>query len=174
MFWRWVALSVAAVLLSGCAVERTGADFAAVTQKVGPPRAGQARIVVMREKGYGGITDHGWDVKLDGAQLSELKAGTYVYADTPAAVHRLSASETLFPGETNRDVRTSSGRTYFFVARLSERAKALAGAQAVGGLAGLVVGAAVTSNSENPGFLDFIPLDEANARTMIAELRLAE
>jgi Protein of unknown function (DUF2846) len=170
MYWRAVQLSRAAVLLSGCAVERTGADFATFAQRLGPPKAGQARIVVMREKGYGGITDHAWDVKLDEAQLRELKAGTYIYADSPAAAHRLSASETLFPGETNREVRTSSGRTYFFLARLSERA----GAQAVGGLAGLMVGAAVTSNSENPGFLDFIPIEEANARAMIAELRLAE
>jgi hypothetical protein len=59
MYWRGAVLSLAAVSLLGCASERTGADYAAMTQKVGPPRAGQARIVVLREKGFSGIGDPG-------------------------------------------------------------------------------------------------------------------
>ena len=45
---------------------------------------------------------------------------------------------------------------------------------AAGGVAGLLVGAALTSNNSNPGPLDFFPLEEEGARTTIAELRLAQ
>jgi hypothetical protein len=43
-----------------------------------------------------------------------------------------------------------------------------------GGIAGLLIGAAVTSGNSNPGPLDFFPLEEDAARATIAELRLAE
>lgn len=176
MFWRRVALPIAAaILLSGCAAtERTGTDYAGMVQKVGPPRAGQSRIVVLREKAYGGIGDPGWDIKLDGTPMSGLQTGTYVYADRPAGHHQLSATETLFPGETHSDIAAETGRTYFFIARRSERAQALLATSATAGLAGLVVGSAVTAGYSNPGPLDFLPLDEASARMTIAELRLAE
>jgi Protein of unknown function (DUF2846) len=89
-------------------------------QKIGPPRAGQSRIVVLRERGYAGLTDPGWDVKLDGAPMADLKTGTYVYVDRPPGRHQLSATATLFPGVSQRDISTQSGRTYFFLARPSE------------------------------------------------------
>ena len=41
-------------------------------------------------------------------------------------------------------------------------------------LAGLLVGAALTSDNGNPGPLDFFPLEEDAARTTIAELRLTQ
>jgi Protein of unknown function (DUF2846) len=174
MFWRGVALSMAAVLLCGCETERNGLDYSAMMQKVGPPRAGLARIVVLREKAYAGLADQGWDVKLDGGPLSDLKTGTYVYADRPAGQHQLSATAALFPGVSQYDISAHSGRTYFFLARPSERAKVLAGMSAGGGVAGLLVGAALTSGNSNPGPLDFFLLDETAARTTIAELRLAQ
>jgi len=43
---------------------------------------------------------------------------------------------------------------------------------AAGGIAGLVVGAAVTSNNENQGPLDFFPLPDPDARIAMADLRL--
>jgi Protein of unknown function (DUF2846) len=174
MFWRGVVLAVAAVLLCGCETERNGLDYSAMTQKLGPPRAGQARIVVLREKGYAGIADPGWDIKLDGGPMSDLKTGTYVYADRPAGQHQLSATASLFPGVSQYDLSVQSGHTYFFLARPSERAKVLGGMSAAGGVAGLLVGAAVTSGNSNPGPLDFFPLEEVAARQTIAELRLAE
>jgi hypothetical protein len=109
MFWRGVALLVVAVLLSGCETERNGLDYAAMTQKIGPPRAGQSRIVVLREKGYAGITDPGWDVRLDGGPMAELKTGTYVYVDRVSGQHQLSATAALFPGVSERDISTQSG-----------------------------------------------------------------
>jgi hypothetical protein len=67
------------MMLSGCmTTERTGVDYAGVMRSVGPPRAGQARIVVLREKAFGGIVDAGWNIQLDGAPMSGLKTGTYV------------------------------------------------------------------------------------------------
>jgi hypothetical protein len=174
MFWRGVVWLIAAVVLCGCETERGGLDYSAMTQKIGPPRAGQSRIVVLREKGYAGLTDPGWDVKLDDGPMAELKTGTYVYVDRPPGQHRLSATAALFPGVSQRDLSTQSGRTYFFLARPSERAKVLGGMSVAGGVAGLLVGAAVTSGNSNPGPLDFFPLEEDAARATIAALRLAQ
>ena len=161
-------------MLSGCVTERSGADFVSMSQKVGPPKAGQARIVVFREKGYGGIGDQGWDVKLDGEPMSDLKTGTFAYADRPAGRHQLTSTMAMFPGETQHDVGAAPGRTYFFLARLSERAKTLNAMSAAGGLTGLVVASAVTSGDSNPGPLEFFPLEEGAARAAISDLRLAE
>jgi hypothetical protein len=174
MFWRLGLLAIVSILISGCVTERGGADFAAMARQVGPPKAGQARIVVLREKGFGGLADQGWDVKLDGGPLKSLKTGTYIYADRPAGRHQLTSTEVLFPGVTQRDISAEAGHTYFFLARVSDRSKALAGMAAAGGIAGLLVGAAVTSGNENQGPLDLFPLEEAAARDMMVDLRLAE
>ena len=106
--------------------------------------------------------------------MTELRTGTYVYADRPPGQHQISATAAIFPGVSQRDISTQSGRTYFFLARPSERSKVLGGMSAAGGVAGLLVGAALTSNNSNPGPLDFFPLEEDQARTTIAELRLAQ
>jgi len=67
-----------------------------------------------------------------------------------------------------------SGRTYFFLARTSERASTVTGMTMLGGLTGALIASAATSGRENPGPIDFFPLDEATARTTLAELQLAE
>lgn len=174
MFLRGIVLLIAAVLLCGCETERNGLDYSAMMQKVGPPSAGRSRIVVLREKGYAGIADSGWDVKLDGGPMADLKTGTYVYLDRAAGQHKLSATATMFPGVSEREFSTQSGRTYFFLARPSDRSKVLNGMAIGGGVAGLLVGAALTSNNSNPGPLDFFPLEDDAARTTIAELRLLQ
>lgn len=173
MSLRGAALLAVSICVAGCVTERSGVDFSGMSQKIGPPKAGHARIVVFREKGYAGIIDQGWDVKLNGAPLKDLKTGTYVYVDRPAGRHQLSATEALFPGSTQRDFVAESGRTYFFLGRQSERSKALTAAGALGGLAGAVVVAAATSGNDNPGPLDFFPVEEAEARNAMADLRLA-
>jgi hypothetical protein len=173
MFWRGVALLIAAVSLGGCETERNGLDYSAMTQKVGPPKAGQARVVVLREKGYGGIGDAGWEVQLDGASMRGLRTGTYAYLDRPAGHHDLMATEPGFPGVTHYDLAAESGRTYFLVARWSERKSALM-ATASQGLLGAALGMALTAGYKNPGPLDFFPLEDTAARTTVAELRLAE
>ncbi len=149
-------------------------DFATLSQKVGPPKAGQGRVVVFREKAYGGLFDEGWDVKLDGVRMAELKTGTYVYADAPAGRHQLSSNIALFPGVTQYDITVASGRTHFFLAKASERAHRLHATMAAGGLAGYAIGAAITSGDRNPGPLDFFPLEETAARAAISDLNHLE
>jgi hypothetical protein len=168
-----VLLVFVMLLLCGCETERHGLDYSEMTRKIGPPAPGRSRIVVLREKGYAGIADAGWDIRLDGGPMADLKTGTYVYLDRPPGQHQISASAAMFPGVSQVNVSTQSGRTYFFLARPSERAKVLAGMAASAGVAGLLVGAAVTSNNSNAGPLDFLPLEDEAARTTIAELRLA-
>ncbi len=108
------------------------------------------------------------------AETGRLKPGTYVYSDRPAGRHELIAGETLFPGETKRDITTESGRTYFFLTKTSDRHNSVTGMTLFGGLTGAVVASVVTSGSNNPGPADFFLLNEASARTTIAELQLAE
>jgi hypothetical protein len=128
---------------------------------------------VFREKGFAGVFDQGFDVKLDGEQLTDLKTGTYVYADRPAGRHQLTSTAALFPGVTQRDITVAPGRTYFFLAKLSERAHKLNAMSAAGGLTGLVVASAMTAGDANPGPLDFFPIEETAARQMMSDLRLA-
>ena len=173
MLWRVFVLSIVAVVMAGCATTQTGVDFASLSQKIGAPKQGQARIVVFREQAFG-LIDPGVDVKLDGQPLGDLKAGTYAYVDRPAGRHQLSSESAAFPGVTRQDINVAAGRTHFFAAKPSERARTLAVTSAVGGLAGLAVGTAVTSGDSNPGPIDFVPLEEGAARQAIAELRLAE
>jgi hypothetical protein len=169
MLWRVLAGCVLAMLISGCVTDNGGPDYASMTQKVGPPRAGQARIVLLRESS---IKLGSFDVKLDGTPLTGLKSGTYVYADTAAGTHRLTADEVMFPGSTQQEIAVQSGRTYFFMVRSSKKSDALTAMSVVGGLAGFAVGAMATSGSDNPGPLDFIAMDAAAATTALAELRL--
>lgn len=173
MFWRCVVAAIFAALLSGCASDRTGTDYLAVAQKIGPPRPGQSRIVVMSEKAMG-LSAAVCDVAVDGSAVGKVKAGTYVYADRPAGRHQMVATQTLFPGDTKRDITTESGRTYFFMIKNSERANTVAGFALMGGIAGAVVASAATAGKDNPGPVDFIPLDEATAQTTLASLQLAE
>jgi|SRR5271167_1980804 len=175
MFWRDGVLLAAAMLLSGCVSDGVGTDFASIAQKVGPPRAGQSRIVVIQPKRDGlSLALCACDMKLDGNPIGKVTVGTYVYADRPAGRHQLVASETLFPGETKRDFATVSGRTYYFLIRSSERHDAVTGGVLFAGLAGAVVASVATSGSENPGPAELLPLDESAAKTTLAELQLAQ
>ncbi len=168
----WVA---AALVLSGCTSDGVGTDYAAIAQKVGPPKPGQSRIVVLQEKRKGlSLAFCACDLKLDGGPIGKVTFGTYVYADRPAGRHQFLASEALFPGETKRDFTTEPGRTYFFLVRSSERHDAVTGMGVVGGLAGVVVGSVATSGSDNSGPAEIFPLDELAARTTLAELKLAD
>lgn len=173
MYRRGVAYLLGALLLCGCeTTQRNGLDYAAMTQKVGPPKAGHARLVMLREKTFS-IVDSDFRFELDGTPVPGLKTGTYVYADRPAGQHRITASEAGFPGVTEIDISIQSGRTYFYVVRVSER-KNIMIANSSQGLLGLALSAAMTVGFKNQGPLDFLALEEPAARTTIAELRLAE
>jgi hypothetical protein len=175
MFGRGVALLAAAMLLSGCVSDGIGTDYASVAQKIGPPKSGRSRIVVLQEKRKGlSMALCACDMKIDGEPIGKVLVGTYVYADRPAGRHQLVASEILFPGETKRDFTTDSGRTYYFLVRSSERHDAVSGGAILGGIVGVVAASVVTSGSENTGPAELHPLDEATARTTLAELQLAD
>ena len=167
-------LSVA-LLLSGCMTAKVGTDYAAVSQKVGPPKPGQSRVVVLQQKRDGlSLAICACDVKVDGSPMGKVMVGTYAYADLPAGPHELVASEVLFPGDTRRYFTAAPGRSYFFLVKSSARRDAMTGMSIVGGLAGVAVGAVATSGSANLGPGEFIPLEEQTARTMLAELQLAD
>ena len=175
MFRRGIALLATAMLLSDCMTHGAGSEYAAVVQKVGPPKAGQSRIVVLQEKRQGLSMSHcACDMKLDGQPMGKVMYGSYAYADRPAGRHRLVASELLFPGETTREFSTDSGRTYYFLIRSSERHDAVTAGGVVGGVAGIVATSIVTSGSQNTGPADLFPLDEAAARTTLADLQLVQ
>jgi len=174
MLWRVLVLCVVAAALFGCVTAREGVDFASLARTAGTPKAGQGRIVVLREAGYGGLFDYGYAVTLDGEPMGDLKTGTFLYLDRPTGSHQLSMDESGFPGVTRKDVSVASGRTYFFLVRPSERSRQLQAAQVAGGLAGLAVTAIVTSQADNPGPVDFVSLDDAAGRQAIADLRLVK
>lgn len=175
MLGRGIALLSGALLLSGCMTAKVGTDYAAISQKVGPPKPGQSRVVVLQQKRDGlSMAICACDVKVDGNPIGKVLVGTYAYVDRPAGRHQLVASELLFPGETRRDFSTESGRTYFFLVKSSARHDAVTGMSMIGGLAGVAVAAVATSGSDNLGPGEFIPLDESTARTMLAELQLAD
>ena len=175
MFWRGMVLFAAAMFLSGCMSDQVGTDYASVAQKIGPPRAGQSRIVVLQEKRQGlSMAICACEMKLDGDPMGKVIVGTYAYADRPAGRHQLTANETLFPGETRRDFATEPGRTYYFLIKSSERHDAVTGGVLVAGVIGAVATSVVTSGSQNTGPAELFPLDEPTAKITLAELQLAQ
>jgi hypothetical protein len=170
--FRGVSGVIAAFVLCGCASTRDGLDFAAISKTQGGPKGGQGRIVILLEKGYAGPFDRGYPVSLDNEPIGELKTGTFVFGDRPAGRHEISVNEWDFPGVTKQKVDVVPGRTYFFVTKQSERSKAIQVGSFVG-IAGMAVTTIATSGSENPGPVDFMPLDEAAGQRAISELRLA-
>jgi hypothetical protein len=175
MLGRGIALLSGALLLSGCMTAKVGTDYAAISQKIGPPKPGHSRVVVLQQKREGlSMSYCVCDVQLDGRPVGKVIFGTYAYADLPAGPHQLVATETLFPGVSRRDFTTAPGRTYFFLVKSSARHDAVTGTTMVAGLAGALAASVVTSGSDNTGPADLIPLDEPTARTTIAELQLAD
>jgi hypothetical protein len=174
MFGRWAGLCVSALLLAGCVTDKDGTDYAAMPQRIGPPPAGQSRVVLLAPQKKG-LLFQGTvcDVTLDGATVGSLKIGTYIHTDAPAGHHQLGATQTLFPAETKTDIKTQPGRVYFFLVQASQRSKAVSTGAMIGGVAGALVASGASSGSDNPGPVDFVPLDEAAARNTIEELELA-
>jgi hypothetical protein len=162
-----------AVVLAACAGQQTGPTFASFAQAAGPPKAGDARIVVMRrEKGFVGIGDRGVPVKLDDRPLGDLMTGTFVSLDVPAGPHQLSSELWDLPGVSRHDFNAAAGRTYYFVARVDDSVKDIYMASAFGGLIGRAI--ATTATNQDHGGITLAPLDEAAARQAMGELRQAQ
>jgi hypothetical protein len=152
-----------AFLVSGCLTGKEGTEYAVVSQKIGSPRPGQSRVVIMSLKDSW-LDRTSCDAKVDGVALSRLLPGTYVYVDRPAGPHHLVATQTLFPGDSVLDFNTEPGRTYFFSIRPSDRSRAMLGGGMAFGLVGMGVMAAASSGADNKGPVDFVPLQEGQAR----------
>ncbi|MCA1384751.1 hypothetical protein I6F34_28390 [Bradyrhizobium sp. BRP05] len=134
---RQVALLLAVcAMLTGCVSNQVGTDFASVSKKVGPPRAGHARV--------------------------------------PAGRHDVLLTELMFPGETKREIVMEAGRTHFYLIKSSPRHDAAMGGAVLGGLAGLAVVSVATAGEANLGPGELVALDEATARTKLAELEAVE
>ncbi|GLH89929.1 hypothetical protein SSBR45R_73900 [Bradyrhizobium sp. SSBR45R] len=175
MFGRWAGPCVAALLLTGCVTDKVGTDYAATTPRIAQPLAGKSRVVLLASQKKG-LLFQGTicDVTLDGAPMGELKIGTYIQIDVPAGRHQLGATQTMFAGETKTDIITQNGRVSYFLVQPSKRSKAVAAGAMVGGIAGALVTSAASSGSDNPGPVDFAPLDEVAARNAIEEFQLTQ
>jgi hypothetical protein len=159
----------AAAILSGCVTAREGPTLTSVA----PLKSGQSRVVVFRPPGNGGLIDPAWAVQLDGAPLGNIKTGTFAYVDRPAGHHQLSFIDSYFPRPSLHDFNALPGRTYVFRIELNEKGRMILAGSMGAGLAGLVVTTAVGAASDDRGTYDFILVDEASAREVLAELHLA-
>ncbi len=168
-------LPVVASALAGCAgPDRTGATFSALSRRVDPPKAGHARIVVIRDKAFAGIIDAGWQVHLDGQPIGDLKTGTFVYRDARPGPRRLTfARPGDFSRASHRTVTAAAGRTYFFRLEMNDKGQLVQAAAISAGLSGLLISSAITAATDERGLFDFTPLEGATAQQAIAELRLA-
>lgn len=175
-FWRIPLMLAVLVMMAGCAgPERTGANFDMLTKTVGPPKAGQARIIVLRDKAFPGIFDVGWQVKLDGAPMGDLKTGTFVYRDRAPGSHQLTFERGGdFSRASHNTFTAAPGRTYFFRLEMNEKGKMIQASASVAGLAGMFISSAASAAADDRGLFDFTPLDEVLAREAMADLRLAE
>lgn len=162
-----------ALLVSGCLTGKEGTEFAVVSQKIGAPRPGHSRIVIMSLKDSW-LDRTNCDAKVDGVALPRLLPGTYAYVDRPAGPHHVVATQLLFPGESYLDFSTEPGKTYFYSIRPSERSRAMQGGGMAFGLLGVGVMAAASSGADNKGPVDFVPLQEGQAKAALAELLQAE
>ena len=68
---RGIALLSGALLLSGCMTAKVGTDYAAISQKIGPPKPGLSRVVVLQQKRDGlSMALCACDVKLEAVEPS--------------------------------------------------------------------------------------------------------
>src|SRR5258707_13456854 len=147
-----VLLLAVGAMLMGCVSDQVGTDFASVSQKIGPPRAGQSRVVFLQDKRQSlSMALCAREVKLDGAPLGKVLAGKYAYADRPAGRHELLVTELPFPGDTKREIVMEAGRTQFYLIKSSARHDAATGGATLAGLSGLAVLSVATAGRAKPG-----------------------
>jgi uncharacterized protein DUF2846 len=166
---RVAAVLIATATLMGCASTPNGPPIASLAT-IGAPPAGKARIVVMRpEKVLAGWRDHALPVKIDGESLGELLTGTYASVDRPPGRHQLTAELQDHPGVSRHDFNAASGRIYYFAANYKQKVNDIYAATLLGGLAGYAIAAVATNDGTGP--IDLIPMSEAEAKRVIAEMR---
>src|SRR5689334_12816555 len=166
---RTSAMLLALLWLSACATPN-GPSIEAFAKANGPPKAGQARVIVYREPLYSfQAWDRTYPVMLDGQPMGKLTAGTFVSLDRNAGRHQLSLDVWDLPGVTRVEFDAAAGRTHYFVVRLSDRGKVITAGSIFGGLSGYAL-AAVATSGDDKGGMDLIAVDEPTAKKALAEL----
>jgi hypothetical protein len=170
-FCRTTLLVLAAAMLSGCSVTpRNGASFSALAQSMGPPKAGQARIIVFRDPAFAGLVDPAWPVTIDGEAMGKVKTGEFIYRDRPGGRHKLVLHWDPFPRPSNLEFDAVPGRTHVFRIVLNERGQTLQATTSAAGLAGMFITGAVMAATSERGSYDFVPVDPA----ALSIIRMAE
>jgi outer membrane murein-binding lipoprotein Lpp len=165
-----IAAVTLSATLSGCVSSGQSGPPMASLKTIGPPPAGQARIIVMRpEKGFYGWGDRALPVKIDGEPVGELLTGQYLSVDRRPGRHQISAELWDHPGTSRHDVNAAAGRVYYFAARVKQKVNDVHAAAAFGGLVGYAIVAAATDDNSGP--IALTPMSEAEARRAIAEAR---
>ena len=174
--WRMPLVLLAVTVITGCAAPvRTGASLDSLTKNIGAPKAGHARVFVLRDKAFAWIIDPGWRVQLDGQTMGDLKTGTFVYLDRPAGRHQLSFARGGDLAHVSRlDFDVAGGRTYYFRIELNEKGRMVEVGNSMAGALPLLVTSVAAAAADDRGLFDFIPLDNATATQAMAELRLAD
>ena len=168
---RTALLVLAAALLAGCSVTaRDGASFSALAKSMGPPKAGQARIIVFRDPAFAGIADPAWPVTIDGEAMGKVRTGEFIYRDRPGGRHKLVLQWDPFPRPSFLEFDATPGRTYVFRIIVNDRGKTLQATGAAAGLAGMLITAAVMAATDERGSYDFAPADPA----ALSIIKLAE
>ena len=166
----WLGRSAAVLMMAatvlGCA-SPSGPPASSLASGAGAPPAGQSRIIVLRPEKVFFAGDRALPVVLDGQAIGHLMTGSYVSADRPAGRHQLSVDLWDLPGVSRHDFTTTSGRTYYFAARVKERVNGVTAAAVMVGLAGYALAAAATN--DGTGQVDIIPMSEVEARRAIIE-----
>jgi hypothetical protein len=173
MLGRLAAVGGLCLLVAGCLTGQPGSEYASAGQAAGWSLQGQTRIVIMSVKDP---RSHGTscDTRIDGVALTRLLPGTFVSLDLPAGPHHLAATRAMFPGDTTLDFPTEPGKTYYFLILPSERSRAVQSGGRTLGLAGMAVMAVASSGADNKGPVEFVPLQEGQARSVMATLLQAE
>lgn len=165
-----LTLLVLTAILSGCTTTaQNGPPYSALAQSMGPPKAGQARIIVFRG-GSPALFNTPWDVTLDGTPLGGVGMGTFIYRDVPAGRHKLVLLFDPFPRPSTLEFDVAGGRTYAFRVEMGEKGKFMMATGAAAGIAGLLVVGAISAASDERGSYDFVPVDPG----AVAGINLAE
>lgn len=121
------------------------------------------------ENGFVGWGDRALPINIDGEPMGELMTGAYAAVDRPPGRHQISGEFWDHPGVSRVDFNAAAGRTYYFAIKVKQKVNDVHMAAAFGGLAGYALAAAVTDDKTGP--FDLVPMSEAEAKRLIAEMR---
>jgi hypothetical protein len=137
------------------------------------PRPGHARVVIYRDKGFGGLFNLGWAAQLDGKPIGDIKPGTFAYRDVPPGRRQLSFMASDFPRPSVHSFSAAAGRVYFFRIQQNDKGRMIYGGQVAAGLAGLLITNAIAAQQDQRGTFDFVAVDAATARKTLADFSFA-